>query len=379
MAQQQQSSGGGGGDQSMTPVWLVVILFVVAFFVWKIFKVYIISSIFYISIWQAKLVSLFINSPELLSDVYLMQTLDPNAIDWNEFLRLIARIGSYIRYPIAAILLLCAFWLYRSNVILKFKRTHTMKSLRSQEQFNWPAIMPVVKEDLADTDINTGPWAMALAPLEFASKYSLLKKEDALLDAPTSKKVLVASVRKADAKRVFTLQLGPYWEGFDRCPPHAFVLATVFIARIKRDRESAKLILETLDKSFAAGKPNFSIARPILKKYYNSEEVREILGKHAYLLTVMASLLEAARQDGVVPTAEFLWLKLLDRRLWYMLNSVGRQTPYCEAAGPFAHWQAEKAFGRRSLVPMIDEATRALELAVKEIKLSPKVYQELPP
>ena len=81
----------------------------------------------------------------------------------------------------------------------------------------------------------------------------------------------------------------------------------------------------------------------------------------------------------MVPSSEFLWLKTVDRRLWYMLNCIGRQTPYAEVGGPFAHWRAEQAMGRRSLVPMIDEAIRALEIAIKEIKLSPKELQGLQP
>ena len=85
------------------------------------------------------------------------------------------------------------------------------------------------------------------------------------------------------------------------------------------------------------------------------------------------------RDDGVVPCSEFLWLKPLDRRLWYMLNSIGRQTPFAEVGGPFAHWRAEKEMGRRCLVPMIDEAIKALETAVKEIKLTPKEMHELEP
>ena len=117
----------------------------------------------------------------------------------------------------------------------------------------------------------------------------------------------------------------------------------------------------------------------IIKKYQNSEIVQEIVAKHAYLLTVMASLIQAARDDGVVPSSEFLWLKPVDRRLWYMLNCVGRQTPYAEVAGPFGHWRAEKEMGRPSLVPMIDEAIKALEIAIKEIKLTPRQIQELEP
>src|SRR3990167_5406800 len=98
-----------------------------------------------------------------------------------------------------------------------------------------------------------------------------------------------------------------------------------------------------------------------------------------YFLTVMASLIEAARDDGVVPCSEFLWLKPTDRRLWYMLNCVGRQTPFSEVGGPFAHWKAEHSLGRPSLVPMIDEAIRALEIAIKQVKLLPKELHQLEP
>ena len=93
----------------------------------------------------------------------------------------------------------------------------------------------------------------------------------------------------------------------------------------------------------------------------------------------MASLLQASRDDGVVPSSEFLWLKPIDRRLWYVLNCVGRQTPYSEVAGPFAHWKAERAMKRKMLVPMVDEAIRALEIAIKEVKLSPEQLGELQP
>ena len=45
----------------------------------------------------------------------------------------------------------------------------------------------------------------------------------------------------------------------------------------------------------------------------------------------------------------------------------------------FAHLKAENVMKRRLLAPMIDEAIRALEIAVKEVKLSPKEMQELQP
>ncbi|GAI86113.1 unnamed protein product, partial [marine sediment metagenome] len=55
-----------------------------------------------------------------------------------------------------------------------------------------------------------------------------------------------------------------------------------------------------------------------------------------------------------------------------ILNSVGRQTPYTEAGGPFAHWLAEKAIRHPLRSPVVDEAVKALELAIKEVKLKPK-------
>lgn len=376
MAQQQQQS---GSDNSMAPVWIIILLFVTCFFIWKFGHQYIVNFVFQINIWQAKLVNLFINNETLANQIYLMQTLDPATVDWSQLVTMTRNVGDFMRYPVVVVLIVLAVVLYNSNITLKFRRAHDMKTLRAQEQFNWPAIMPIIKEDLVSQDVNKGPWAMAMTPMEFARKYNLLRKDDVLLDNPIPGQEMTAGIRKGDAKRVFTMQLGPYWDGFDRCSPQAYALAAVFIARMNRDRDAANHILKVLDTTFVTGKPDFSVAKPIIKKYQNNELVQEVISKHAYMLTVMGSLLEAARDDGVVPSSEFLWLKPIDRRLWYMLNCIGRQTPYAEVAGPFAHWRAEKEMGRRSLVPMIDEAIRALEVAIKEIKLTPRQMGELEP
>ncbi len=376
MAQQSQ---GQGGDNSMAPIWITVLLFISVYFFWRLAHDFIVKAFFFINIWEGKLLNLFLSNPLLTEQISLMQTVPVAGVDWNTLILLTENIGNYTRYPIAFILLVLAVVIYKSNLILRYKKAHSMTTLRIQEQFNWPAIMPVIKEDLVSQDVNKGPWAMALTPMEFARKHNLLRKDDALLDNQIPGLEMTAAVRKSDAKRVFTMQLGPYWDGFERCSPQAYCLAAVFMARINRDRDAANLILHTLDKTYVTGKPDFSVARPIVKKYEHTELVQEATGKHAYVLTVLCSLIVAARQDGVVPTSEFLWLKPVDRRLWYMLNSTGRQTPYSEVAGPFAHWRAEQKLGRRSLVPMIDEAIKALEIAIKEIKLTPRQMQELEP
>ena len=321
-----------------------------------------------------------LNDPVLAQEITLMQTVNPGDVEFDDLVEVTSRIGEYMRYPVALVLGFLAVFLYKSNVLLRFKRTHSMDSLKAQEQANWPCIIPAVKKlNLVETDVNKGPWAMAMTPMEFARRHHLLRKEDVLLDNPTPGQEMTAGVRRGDAKRIFTRQLGEYFETFEACAPQVRALAAVFMARIHRDREAANLILTTLDKTYADGKPDYSIAYPTLKKYQNKPMVQEVVQRHAYQLTVMAGLLQASREDGVVPSTEFLWLKPIDRRLWYMLNSVGRQTPFSEVAGPFAHWRAEQVMQRRSLTPMIDEAIKAFEVAVKEVLLSPKELKELTP
>ena len=69
----------------------------------------------------------------------------------------------------------------------------------------------------------------------------------------------------------------------------------------------------------------------------------------------------------MIQTVKHLWLKSLDRRMWYMLNAMGRQTAIIEVAAPFAHFKAEKRFKCALRVPMIQEAMKATDMAIKEI------------
>ncbi len=372
--QQQQQS----GDNSLAAVWLCVALFGVIFVVWHVAHAYIVHYLFFYNIILAKSVIFFLEGTSLPADIVAMQTLDPNTVTWQQLLYYLDSVGQYLAFPVMLVMLILAIVLYRSDVTMKFRKTYTMGTFRAQEQDNWPAIMPVIKTDLVNTSVNEGPWAMALTPMEFAKKNNLLRKSDPLLDLPQPGLESTANIRRADAKRIFTLQLGPVWEGFDACAPHVKVLAAVFMARINRDQKAAYAILTEIDKTIAEGKPHYAVAMETLKKYEKNDLILEITTKHAYLLTVMASLLKAARDDGVVPASEFLWLKTVDRRLWFMLNNMGRQTAFVEVGGPFAHWKAEVAMGRATLVPMIDEAIKALDAAIKEVKLSPKILQELP-
>ena len=378
MAQQQGGGGNSGGDSSYGPIWIIVILFLLGAVIWRVGKVYIIKTIFAINMFQAKIISLF--TPKLDVFIYKMETVDPQSVTFNNLIEVTTAIGDYTKYPVSALLMILAAILYFSNVTLKFRKTYSMDSLRQQENVNWKQIIPVSNLDLINTDIDKGPWAMSLTPMEFSKKYNLLRKDDFAPEDPLKPGIPVtAGIRRGETKSVFTLQLGAVWEGYEVLPIHYLALAAIFACRINRDRDGAYAMLDTINESTATGKISFKGAKALMKKHVNSTIVQECSQKHAYTITMLSTLLEKARDDGVLPCCDFLWLRTYDRKLWYMLSSIGRQTPFCEVGGVFAHWKAEKALGRKSIVPMVDEAVKALELAIKEIKLEPKEMGELKP
>ncbi len=376
MGQQQGQQQGGGGDNAYTPIWIILAIFAVSFLIWHFYHAQIVAGLFYVNLIQANIVSFFTNN--LANDIYLMQTADPSTIKPDELLRMLDVVGAYTKYPVIGLLVGLAGWLYFANITLKFKKVYSMKTLREQEQYNWPQIMPITKLDLIKEDINQGPWAMAKSPLEFAKSNNLLKRDEyAGDDVLSSAPAITAGIKRGETKVAFTVQLGPYFKGFEMLPIHLLALAGIFSARINQDRDGADEMLGTISRSMLKGKISFLGAKTLMKKHMGTEIVQQCAQSHAYVLTVMASLLEAARDDGVLASSDFLWLKPLDRRAWYMMNCIGRQTPFAEVSGAFAHWKAEKQMKRKSVVPLVDEAIKALELGVKEVKLSPKELEDL--
>jgi intracellular multiplication protein IcmP len=379
MAQQQPGAGGGGGggDSAYGPVWVILIIFIVGWALWHYLSAQIVAAIFAVCLVQAKVVALFTSNVDQF--IYIMETVDPKTVSWAQVVEICRVINQYYVYPVCAFMAVYCVVLYSSDVTRKYKKKYDMKKLREQECHNWSQIMPVVNQDLINQDISKGPWAMAESPMEFTKKHNLLKRDEFSVDDPEYPGVpLAVSIKRAEAKAVFTLQLGAYWEGFDKLPPHLLALCAIFAARINKDRDKAYQLIDHINKSVEGGnKPDFGSAKVLMQKHMNSKLVQKCTSMHAYILTMMASLLVSARDDGVMASADFLWLKPIDRRAWYMLNSVGRQTPYVEVSGLFAHWKAERALKRKSMVPLVEEAVKALEASVKEVKLPIAERREL--
>lgn len=371
------AGGGGGGGQeegSIAIIWGVVGLFVLLGIVWYLFKVQIITGYLLLKFWELKALSFFTDNARILELVYYIQSANAASLNFERMITIGQMVGSYLRIPFTVLLIALAIVVYFSNSIRKFKTTYSMKTLALSEKNNWPQITPVLGLDLVSKDIDTGPWAMAMSPLQFCKKYNLIesrlrpRSENVSSRDPHRYETIL---KRGEAAKIFALQLGSRWEGIHKLPPYAKALFAVFAARINGDTQAAAKLILQLNRSCKT-QFNYSGVDALLKKHANSKLVNKIVNNHAYVLTVMAGMLVAARADGVQATADFLWLKPLDRRFWYMLNTMGRQTPFVESAGPYAHWLAEREAGRRLITPMVENATNAMEGALKSIIYNPE-------
>ena len=369
MAGAPQSNQGAEGSSGI--LWIIAAIFVFGGVIWYVYKKQMVSFYFLIKLWEVKLISLFTNRLDDLS--YVMLNSDPAQFSFTEVMKVGAAVGYYLRIPFVMIMIALAVLIFLTNSTRVFKRIYTMRDLVQLEKDNWPQITPIAHLDLLKTDIDKGPWAMAATPMQFCKRHRLLEEyRRAPQEGMTHKewnKTEVA-LRRGEANKVFAIQLGPMWPGLNRIPPHIKALFAAFAARVNGDGKGAADLFAHMSRS-AATKLDFSGTDELLLKHKDTKLVKRVMESHAYLLTVMASMLEVARSDGVQASADFLWLKPVDRRLWYMLNTVGRQTPFVEVAGPFAHWVAEKELGKKILAPMIDEATNALDVALKEVVYRP--------
>ncbi|MBN1684482.1 MAG: type IVB secretion system coupling complex protein DotM/IcmP [Gammaproteobacteria bacterium] len=352
--------------EHMTVIWILAGIFLAGFMIWWFGHVYLSMVFLYVKRFEIHILGYFTSKLNPIR-VYMLG-LSPQTTSFDA-IKLIAReTGYYLRWPCAAFLLILAFILHHKKSALQYRRTYDMNSLLKFQLPDWPVCAPVAKLNLVKEGIYEGSWAVAMQPLHFVKKYKLIRviqekgADDQTLKRELRQKMILL---KDKAAKLFMLQLGELWPGCDKLKPHVAALFACFAAKIARDAASSKKLLDKISAS-SLHRLDFSGTTELLKKYKDHPEVVKVTQKHAYTLTIMASMLEAARLDGVLSSAEFLWLKPADRRLWFMLNSVGRWTAVVEVAGPFAHWLAEKEIGRPLKTPMIDEALKALDVAIQE-------------
>lgn len=273
------------------------------------------------------------------------------------------RTGYYTRWLFIPVMVFMGVYAFLKSPREMYSRVHDMSSLVKQESAVWPEIAPVVGKQitLVEQDPTKGEWASAMTEREFAAKHALITVDAAGKPA----------VKSEEARNVFAGMLGQPWTTPAALPVHTRALFAAIAMRVGGDAAGCTEKLRLMSSTFAAGGikgMDTSWVDEALAKHLNNKLVQRCILKHAYVYTVMATMLQIGKTDGVFASPMFIWVKTVDRKLWYTLNNVGRYAFHVECAGIMAHWLFEKTVGVAIPTPMVGKAVEGLDLALKEYR-----------
>ena len=204
-------------------------------------------------------------------------------------------------------------------------------------------------------------------PEEFVAQHGLLI--NGKLDRARCRQLLIADLDKPI-------------QSLDQLQPHErvfFVLCGTRLFLQRRDAVQTQSLLDQLNFSChkhtwngKRGYPNLAITDPLFAQYRTLPEAQAWLAKHPYPRTLLHAMHKAACAFGKLPSSQFLWLKGMDRKLWYALNTTGRKAPFLESAAVFTQtlWETFAAdIGYQLTEPYIDDAIKGIEVYLVKIGL----------
>lgn len=342
----------------------------------------------------------------------LRQVKSASDFSWEDIWNLTTFTGEYLRWVVVPPFLLWVVVMWRKDPMFKYRRQMNIKSLLEKNARIFFSVRPLVGEDLLSEKSYKNNWRPFINPFNFALENRLFQMEGR--DDKAVHKYLVALMKKrvnmdehlvgeyeyptideAKSRDLFEKNLGEkiwdsdkrpetkkdVWAMLMRMPMHKRALATVllchyiaegdlkkegdalleqfadsyYIEKLKKQKKKKQWTIEALNTTGVNDK-----LREILKKYDFDVIIIPFLF-HAWSHTLLISLF---LQVKTVTSADFIWVKPVDRELWYVLNNVGRKTYGAEGGGAFAHFQVEKGLAHPLTTPDVDSAVEALKNAL---------------
>ena len=282
---------------------------------------------------------------------------DPFSVTWDEMTYISELAGRYFRWLFGPLILLMALRIMFKMKGTGFARSFSLAgghgpSLASFQAKHWKVFTPGANFDPDKDNKVEDP---AMTPMEWMREHGVGLSDD------------IGGLDMDAAHDAFEKQLGEPWMGVDRAPTYVKALIIVFFYNAKRDKK-ARDIKEQVAIAYSSQK-DAEIKKTIDALYEKAKKedkfmplVDKYMSKHAYTNTAMFRLLRWARdQGGVLASAEFRWLKPIDRTLWYVLNNTGRRAFHTEGAGAVSHFHAEKIVGGPLSEPHVDQAVDGID------------------
>lgn len=352
MAQQGNNQGNDSGDL-MVIVMVIILLLLAGWYIWTHHHGSIVQASIVLRVVLLTPVALFNDTAATM--VAHMEQVEAHAMSFDGWKFMMEDTGTMVRWIVIPIILALAFHVYRSAYTTRFSRRHSIQSLVKQEQAMWPEIAPVANLDLISEDPFKGKWAVSMSEREFARLHKIINEADGSLD-------------REGARRIFNAQLGPRWRGVSRLSPHAKAMFAIFAMRIGGDAKGALESARRLARSYAKDPANmdFEWVDEAIATHESNALVQKAISRHAWVYTVLCTMLQLSRTDGVFASPLWIWLRPVDRRLFYALNCVGRYAHFVEVGGIMAQWRAEKKMGVPLGYPETTAAINGLEKALKD-------------
>jgi intracellular multiplication protein IcmP len=295
-------------------------------------------------------------------------------VQFDQLVRLYRNIGEALLYPAMALVLALAISCFLRAGNNHFTRTFDLEKLMAEQAIVSRSTAAFVGRGLKLSELRAGeprPADAALDVDEWIARYA------------TSE---TSGFDEAAARREFMRQLGGRWTGPAAASPAVRSMLAVFALQGVRRRDETTALLgllsEGLPRSKADGgagpeeplafdRKTLALADRVLATEEVAAWALEVMRKHHFTTPGLMSVLNEARlRSGLMAPAQFAFLKLVDRRLWYALHALGFESdaliahPHpsmrVEAIGAGAHWAAERAVGVPIPTPEFDQAIAAI-------------------
>jgi intracellular multiplication protein IcmP len=369
-------AGGAIGSDDYTGFSLILIcvgLGILGWASWKLWHAQISTVALVVAHWEMQAIAFF--SDRFSQADVGVQRANPAVVQFNDLVRLYRNIGTEFLYPAMALVLAVGTLCFRRAGNSRFTRAFDLDRLMAEQARTSRSTAAFVRRGLKLSGIRAGdprPADPALHASEWIARYAT---RDGRFD-------------EASARRELIHQLGTEWRSRADAPPALRCMLAVFALHGVQRREEAARLLGLLSEGLpvAGGDGGDGPAAPLafdpktlaivdraLAELSVAAWALEIMDAHHFTTPGLMSVLNAARlRSGVLAPAQFAFLKLVDRRLWYALHALGFEAdgplahPHpsqrVEAIGARAHWAAELAIGAPLPTPEFDAAIAAIRI-----------------
>lgn len=180
-----------------------------------------------------------------------------------------------------------------------------------------------------------------------------------------------SSWTREDVSQAAAAQVATVFRGLDAERPHRAALAVMFALKIwhsNKYEDVRNTLARAWDPKTGLGQEKAErVSRRIVARFMSDERhrsihhlVQECMVRHGWSETVLMALLDKALRVGTISGAEYGWLKLVDRPLFYALNAVGRPSFLPESIGVACHYHAEKLHGAALHTPYVTPAVEGI-------------------